>query len=88
MATDKGLKSDPAKAQAIVDMPPPNDKLGVQRLLGFAQHLVKFLPQLSDITKPLRDLTLNDVQFIVKKAQQAAFKRLKDAITVTPVLRY
>lgn len=88
MATDKGLKSDPAKAQAIVDMPPPADKLGVQRLLGFAQHLVKFLPQLSDITKPLRDLTLNDVQFIVKKAQQAAFKRLKDAITVTPVLRY
>ena len=88
MATDKGLKSDPVKAQAIVDMPPPNDKLGVQRLLGFAQHLVKFLPQLSDITKPLRDLTLNDVQFIVKKAQQAAFKRLKDAITVTPVLRY
>lgn len=88
MATDKGLKSDPAKAQAIVDMPPPTDKLGVQRLLGFAQHLVKFLPQLSDITKPLRDLTLNDVQFIVEKAQQAAFKRLKDVITVTPVLKY
>ena len=88
MATDKGLKSDPVKAQAIVDMPPPTDKLGVQRLLGFAQHLVKFLPQLSDITKPLRDLTLNDVQFIVEEAQQAAFKRLKDAITVTPVLRY
>ena len=88
MATDKGLKSDPAKAQAIVHMPPPTDKLGVQRLLGFAQHLIKFQPQLSDITKPLRDLTLNDVQFIVEEAQQAAFKRLKDAITVTPVLRY
>ena len=44
MTTDKGLKLDPAKAQAIVDMPTPTDKLGVQRLLGFAQHLVKFLP--------------------------------------------
>ena len=43
---------------------------------------------MSDIMKPLRDLTLNDVQLIVEEAQQAAFKRLEDAITVTPVLRY
>ena len=35
--------------------------------------LAKFLPQLSDITKPLRDLALKDVQFIWEEAQQAAF---------------
>ena len=88
IATDKGLKVDPAKVQAIVDMPPPTDKLGVQRLLGLSQYLAKLLPQLSDITKPLIDLTQNDVQFIWMDAQQAAFGRLKDAVTTTPVLRY
>lgn len=61
IATDQGLKVDPAKVRAIVDMPPPTDKLGVQCLLSLAQYLAKFLPQLSDITKPLRDLTQNDV---------------------------
>ena len=29
----------------------------IQRLLGLAQYLSKFLPHLSDITKPLRELT-------------------------------
>ena len=88
IATDKGLKVDPAKVQAIVDMPPPTDKLGVQRLLGLSKYLAKFLPQLSDITKPFRDLTQNDVQFIWVDAQQDAFGKLKNAVTTPPVLRY
>ena len=85
IATDKGVKVDPAKVQAIADMPPPTDKLGVQSLLGLSQYLSKFLPQLSDITKPLRDLTQNDVQFIWMDAQQAAFGELKNAL---PQLQY
>ena len=36
--------------KAIVDMPNPTDVPGVQRLLGLAQYLAKFLPHLSDIT--------------------------------------
>ena len=63
VATDKGLQVDPAKVRAITEMPTPTDKAGVQRLLGFAQYLAKFLPHLSDITKPLRDLTQRDVDW-------------------------
>ena len=54
---DQELKVDPAKVIAVVEMPPPTDKQGVQRLLGLVQYLAKFLPHLSEITKPLRDLT-------------------------------
>ena len=61
MATDKGLRVDPAKVRAVVEMPTPTDKAAVQRLLGVAQYLAKFLPHLSDITKPLRELTKSDV---------------------------
>ena len=57
-------------------VPPPSDKLGVQRLLVLAQYLVKFLPNLSDITKPLRDITQNDVQFVLQDVQKKAFKKL------------
>ena len=71
VATDKGLRVDPAKVRAITEMPAPTDKAGVQRLLGLAQYLSKFLPRLSDITKPLRELTQNDVQWFWGDAQQA-----------------
>ena len=88
MATDQGLRIDPAKVRAIVEMPPPTDKLGVQRLLGLAQYLSKFLPHLSDATKPLRDLTQNNVQWVWDEPQQTAFEKLKEMVTCTPVLRY
>ena len=88
VATDKGLCIDPAKVQAIAEMPRPADVAGVRRLLGMAQYLAKFLPHLSDITKPLRDLTQKDVIWVWEEPQQKALEELKDAITRTPILRY
>ena len=87
VATDQGLKVDPAKVRAVVEMPPPTDKQGVQRLLGLAQYLAKFLPHLSEITKPLRDLTQSNTLWVWEEAQQSAFTKLKEMVTRTPVLR-
>ena len=57
VATAEGLSVDPNKVRAILEMPSPTDVAGVQRLLGMTQYLAKFLPHLSDITKPMGDLT-------------------------------
>ena len=51
IATDKGICADPTKIKAIVEMPPPTDVAGVQRLLGMVQYLHTFLPALADMTK-------------------------------------
>ena len=88
IATDKGLRVDPAKVRAINEMPPPTDKAGVQRLLGLAQYLSKFLPHLSDVTKPFRILTQVNVHWTWREAQQAVFEALKIAVATTPVLRH
>ena len=88
VATDKGLRLDPTKVQAIKEMPPPTDVGGVQRLLGMVQYLAKFLPHLSDITKPLRDLTQKDVEWVWDQPQREAFEKLKEALSNTPVLCY
>lgn len=74
--------------QAISEMPAPTDKAGVQRLLDLVQYLSKFLPRLSDITKPMRELTQNDVQWTWGTAQEASLEALKKAVMSTPVLRY
>ena len=88
VATDKGLCVDPAKVRAIAEMPQPADVAGVQRLLGMAQYLAKFLPHLSDVTKPLRELTQKEVAWVWEEPQMRAFEDLKKAIASTPILRY
>ena len=59
IATSEGLQ---AKVEAIRNMPAHTDKAGVQRLLGLVQYLSKFPPNLTDVTKPLRELTQNYVE--------------------------
>ena len=40
----QGTANRPSKSSCISEMQPPTDKAGVQRLLGLAQYLSKFLP--------------------------------------------
>ena len=88
VATKDGVCVDPVKVQAVLEMPIPEDVAAVQRLLGFAQYLSKFLPRLSDVTKPLRELTQKDMAWIWDHPQQAAVDKLKQMVTNTPVLGY
>lgn len=67
-------------------MPPPEDVAAVQRLIGLAQYLNKFLPHLSDVTKPLRELTKKEVPWTWDTIQQQALEKLKKAVLGTPVL--
>ena len=64
IATDMGLCVDPRNVRAITKMPQPTDVAVVLRLLGMTQYLGKFLPHLSDMTKPLRDITQKDADFL------------------------
>ena len=57
------LKTDPEKVRAIVDMPRPTEKAGAQRSLGIANHVSKLIPNMSDITEPLRQLLHQDVEW-------------------------
>ena len=45
--TGEGVKPDQSKVDAILNMPAPNDKQGVQRLLGMVNYLTKFIPHLT-----------------------------------------
>ena len=71
-----------------MEMPQPKDIAAVQRLLSFSQYLSKFLPNLSDITKPLRECTQKDSEWIWDHAQQDALDTLKKAVSNTPILHY
>jgi len=81
VATEEGLRADPSKVRAIHEMLPLENEAGMQQILGMSQYLSKFLPRLSHITKPLRDLTLQDAEWIWDKLQRSAFECLKQAVS-------
>jgi hypothetical protein len=60
---DNRLKVSPEKVRAIQELPAPTDVAGVKRVLGLVQYWVKFIPNLSDVSDPLRILVKNDVQW-------------------------
>ena len=82
--TDKGLKPDRTEITAIGEMPPPEDKTALQRFLGMVNYLGKFIPNLSELSTPLRQpIVWNWTQH-----QQEAFDKLKACISSPPVLHY
>ena len=60
LLTTKPLKPDPEKVRAIVEMPRSKERDDILRLNRMVNHLSRFLPHLSDVMKPIRDLTPND----------------------------
>ena len=69
-------------------MPRPTDTTGVRQFLGMVNFLSKFIPKISDISEPLRQLTCKDTVFQWNEEQEKAFSRLKKAITEASVLVY
>lgn len=88
LITAEGLKPDPAKTEAVRNMPPPTEKEGIHRFLGFVTYLSKFIPNLSQVDAPLRQLVKNDAEFVWQPAQQQAFDRLKQLCMHPPLLKF
>ena len=86
--TADGLQSSPERVRAVREMPVPEDKQAVRRFIGLVQYLAKFMPKLSEMTAPLRDLMKDENDFIWSADQHKAFTDIKMATTRLPVLKY
>ena len=86
--SSKGLRADPEKVQAIVNISPPADVKGVQVFLGAVNYMLSFVPNLSELTEPLRRLTQNKYEFAWQSQQSEAFEKIKAMLTQAPTLAY
>ena len=88
MVSSDGVRPDPNKVRAIVDMPTPTDRKALLRFLGMITFLSRWLPRLADMRKPLAELLKDDVEWTWTPVHQQAVEKIKDAVSKTPVLRF
>ena len=63
-ATKSGLKIHPEKVRTVIEMPRPTDVKSLLRFNEIVQYLAKFLPGLSDMAHPPRQLTRKDSELV------------------------
>lgn len=75
-----GIKPDPQKMAAIKYCEAPRNVADVRRLLGVANHLARFIPNLSESCTPLRQLLQKGREWIWGPPQEEALVKIKDLI--------
>ena len=78
---------DGAKVVAIRDWPTQTKVTELRSFLGLANYYKRFIRGYSKIACPLTDLLKKERKWEWDAECQAAFQKLKDAITSEPVLR-
>ncbi|XP_062526842.1 uncharacterized protein K02A2.6 [Bombyx mori] len=83
----KGLEADPEKVKAIEFMKTPQNKKELQRILGMITYLNKYIPNMSELTNPLRDLLHKDTSFNWEFYHDEALNKIKKVLQNPPVLK-
>lgn len=81
-----GVETDPDKISAIVDWPVPQNLRQSRAFVGLCQYYRRFVPNFSEVAKPLHELTKKGVRFHWDDSCQTAFDRLKQALSGASVL--
>lgn len=83
-----GLRPDPEKVKAIVEMPAPKDVPELRRFLGMTNFLGRHLENLSSILHPLNSLLEKDAVWQWGPQQREAFQQVKTLLTTAPTLAF
>jgi hypothetical protein len=74
------------KIAGVADWLMPSNKKVVQSFVGFVNFYQQFIPGFSHYAHALFDLTMKDMRFICGLPQEDSFMKLKELITLAPVL--
>ncbi|KAG5327796.1 POL3 protein, partial [Pseudoatta argentina] len=75
------------KTRVVINFPTPTNAKQVQSFLGLTGYFRKFIPEYSEIARPLSDLLKNDAMFRFDDEQKNAFQKLKTILSQEPLLK-
>lgn len=86
--TAEGILPDPEKIRVLRDYPVPTNSNEVKRFVAFANYYRKYIPNFSQKSAPLNNLSRKNVPFVWTSDCQNSFETLKEALMQPPVLQY
>lgn len=88
ICSGNGVQPDPSKVSALKNMAPPTNIQELQVFLGLSTYMGPFIPSLSTLTAPLRELVKKNCVFDWNTAHQEAFDIIKRTISDETSLAY
>ena len=82
----RGLRADPAKVKAIVDLSVPRSQKDLRKWLGLANYLHKYSANYAEMARPLSNLLKKDVDWCWHAVHVIAFNAIKDSLLTAPIL--
>ena len=83
-----GIHPDHGKVNAVHALPAPTNITELQEFLGLVTYLSPFIPGLSILTAPLRELLKKDTGFSWNHTYDTSFEQIKEAVISDTTLRY
>ena len=74
--------------EAIKNAKPPTTTSGVRSFLGMATYCAKFIPNFSDTSELLRELTKKDAKFQWSERHEQSFNKIKELLASAKVMAY
>jgi hypothetical protein len=85
--SDEGIIVDPTKVEAIMEWPAPTNVPEVRSFMGLAGYYRRFVEGFSKIANPITELQKKNKKFVWTEKCTEAFRRLKELLTTTPILK-
>lgn len=82
----EGMKVDPDRVEAINRLKEPKNKVELQRIIGMFNFLRQFIPNMSQLIAPIRELLKKNVHWTWTNIHSEVIRQLKHIITNSPVL--
>lgn len=83
---ETGVRPDPDRIQTIQNLKEPTKKKELQSFLGMINYLREFIPNMSELTTPLRELLKKNNLWSWSPQCQQCFVKLKETLSSLPTL--
>ena len=87
IVSDKGVRIDPERIDAISKFPVPTDVKGVRSFMGLINQLSFHNPDINQMTPRIRELLKKDVAFLWEPEHQKEFDEVKSTLLKSGILK-
>jgi hypothetical protein len=84
--SSEGISVNLGKGQDVLDWKPPRTVHQVHSFLGLVGYYHRFIPNFSQMAKPIIDILKKDEKCVWNVEHDEAFQTLKKLLTISPVL--